>query len=87
MAGIMGSVMRPDCYRPPVQRGRVTAPISIQKVTDGTQYTIMLGEAAGRTDGNRFWGDAHQTFVHHNRGAQRARCETAIYSERNEMVQ
>lgn len=41
-------------------------PISIQQCTDGTQYTIMLGEDAGRTDGNRFWGDAHQTFAHHN---------------------
>lgn len=41
-------------------------PVSIQKVTDGTQYTLMLGEAAGRTDSSRFWGDAHQTFVHHS---------------------
>jgi prepilin-type N-terminal cleavage/methylation domain-containing protein len=41
-------------------------PVSIQKVTDGTQYTILLGEDSGRTDPDRFWGNAHQTFAHHN---------------------
>jgi prepilin-type N-terminal cleavage/methylation domain-containing protein len=37
----------------------------IQHCTDGTNYTMMIGEGAGRVDANRFWGDAHQTFAHH----------------------
>jgi prepilin-type N-terminal cleavage/methylation domain-containing protein len=40
--------------------------ISIARITDGTTYQIMLGEAAGRTDANRFWGDGDNAFVHHN---------------------
>ncbi|MBN1853790.1 MAG: DUF1559 domain-containing protein [Pirellulales bacterium] len=39
--------------------------ISIRHITDGTRYTITLGEATGRTDGNRFWGDGDNSFVHH----------------------
>jgi prepilin-type N-terminal cleavage/methylation domain-containing protein len=39
--------------------------VGIQHCTDGTNYTMMLGEDAGRVDANRFWGDAHQTFGHH----------------------
>ena len=41
-------------------------PVGIRHCTDGTQYTILLGEDAGRTDADRFWGNAHQTFVHHS---------------------
>jgi prepilin-type N-terminal cleavage/methylation domain-containing protein len=33
---------------------------------DGTSYTIMLGEDAGRTDGNRYWGDGDNSFAHHH---------------------
>lgn len=55
-------------------------PIPIAKVTDGTNYTILVGEDSSRNDvtesngesgggggGNdKFWGYAHQTFAHHN---------------------
>ncbi len=40
--------------------------ISIARITDGTTYQIMLGESAGRTDTNRFWGDGDNAFVHHD---------------------
>ncbi len=39
--------------------------VSIGQITDGTKHTMMLGEDAGRTDGNRFWGDGDNSFVHH----------------------
>ena len=45
---------------------RDNRPFGIKDCIDGTNYTMMIGEAAGRTDGNRYWGDAHQTFAHHN---------------------
>lgn len=34
-------------------------------VRDGLSHTLMIVESAGRTDGNRFWADAHQTFAQH----------------------
>jgi hypothetical protein len=34
-------------------------------ITDGTSYTIMLGEDAGRTV-NRLWGDGDNAFAHHH---------------------
>ncbi len=40
-------------------------PIPPAAVRDGLSQTLMIGEAAGRTDGNRFWPDAHQTFAQH----------------------
>jgi prepilin-type N-terminal cleavage/methylation domain-containing protein len=43
-------------------------PFAIKDCIDGTNYTLMLGEDAGRIDNNRFWGDAHQTFGHHGPG-------------------
>lgn len=39
--------------------------ISIARITDGTTYTIMLGESAGRTDSHRYWGDGDNSFAHH----------------------
>lgn len=42
------------------------SPVGIDHCTDGTNYTMMIGESAGRVDRNRFWGDAHQTFAHHS---------------------
>lgn len=39
--------------------------IRIKDVTDGTTYSIALGEDAGRIDGNRFWGDGDNAFAHH----------------------
>jgi prepilin-type N-terminal cleavage/methylation domain-containing protein len=36
-------------------------PFGIKDCIDGTNYTMMLGEDAGRIDGNRFWGDAHHS--------------------------
>jgi prepilin-type N-terminal cleavage/methylation domain-containing protein len=33
---------------------------------DGTSYTMMLGEDAGRTDQSRFWGDGDNAFAHHH---------------------
>ncbi|MGL4514401.1 MAG: DUF1559 domain-containing protein [Lacipirellulaceae bacterium] len=56
-------------------------PIPVARVTDGTQYTILIGEDSARNDvtessgedagggggGNdKFWGYAHQTFAHHS---------------------
>ncbi|MCO6046187.1 DUF1559 domain-containing protein [Aeoliella sp. ICT_H6.2] len=41
-------------------------PKGIKDCTDGTTYTILLGEDAGRTDKDRYWGTAEQTFAHHN---------------------
>jgi prepilin-type N-terminal cleavage/methylation domain-containing protein len=40
--------------------------VSIAKITDGTAYQIMLGESAGRTDANRYWGDGDNSFAHHD---------------------
>ena len=62
---------RGECYEAGLMPATGTrwprnSPIGIKRCTDGTQYTILLGESAGRTDANRFWGDAHQTFAHHN---------------------
>ncbi len=37
----------------------------ISKITDGTSTTMVLGESAGRTDGNRWWGDGDHSFTHH----------------------
>jgi len=48
-------------------------PLRIKDCTDGTNYTVILGEDAGREDGNRFWGDAHQTFAHHGPGINLSR--------------
>lgn len=45
--------------------GKDNRRISISDITDGTRFTIMLGEDAGRTDSNRFWGDGDNSFVHH----------------------
>ncbi|WP_425396045.1 DUF1559 domain-containing protein [Aeoliella sp.] len=42
------------------------SPKGIKDCTDGTTYTILLGEDAGRTDAHRYWGTAEQTFVHHS---------------------
>jgi hypothetical protein len=39
--------------------------ISVGKITDGTTYQIMLGECAGRTDADRYWGNGDHAYVHH----------------------
>lgn len=39
--------------------------VRISKITDGTSQTMVLGESAGRTDGNRWWGDGDHSFTHH----------------------
>ena len=39
--------------------------IAIRHITDGTTFTIMLGEDAGRTDSARFWGNGDNSFVQH----------------------
>jgi prepilin-type N-terminal cleavage/methylation domain-containing protein len=39
---------------------------STKDISDGTSYTIVLGEDAGRTDGNRYWGDGDNAFAHHH---------------------
>ena len=39
--------------------------VTISDITDGTSQTMMLGEDAGRTDGNRYWGDGDNSYVHH----------------------
>jgi len=40
-------------------------PISAAHVRDGLSNTLIIAEDAGRTDGNRFWMDAHQTYAQH----------------------
>jgi prepilin-type N-terminal cleavage/methylation domain-containing protein len=40
--------------------------ISAGRVTDGTTYQILLGEAAGRTDNDRYWGNGDNAYVHHD---------------------
>lgn len=46
--------------------GSVTnAAVSSGHVRDGLSNTLLIVEDAGRTDGNRFWADAHQTFAQH----------------------
>ncbi len=50
----------------PDSRTKDNHPISIHQITDGTQFTMMLGEDAGRLDSNRFWGDGDNSFVHHS---------------------
>jgi len=40
-------------------------PIRPAHVRDGLSNTLLIVEDAGRTDGNRFWVDAHQTFAQH----------------------
>lgn len=58
-AGVFPAVGEDD------NRTRDNRRISISDITDGTRFTIMLGEDAGREDGNRFWGDGDNSFVHH----------------------
>jgi prepilin-type N-terminal cleavage/methylation domain-containing protein len=43
-----------------------TVRTKIKDFADGTTYTMMLGEDAGRTDDNRFWGDGDNAFAHHH---------------------
>jgi prepilin-type processing-associated H-X9-DG protein len=40
-------------------------PIKIKDVTDGTTYTFMVGECAGRTDDAKYWANGNQTFAQH----------------------
>ena len=42
-----------------------TSRIRIKQITDGTHYSMMLGESGGREDTNRFWGDGDNSFTHH----------------------
>lgn len=49
----------------PVGGSARTKPIRTRDVTDGMSNTMMLVEDAGRTDGNKYWADAHQTFAQH----------------------
>lgn len=44
---------------------RATSRVSIKKITDGTHYSMMVGESGGREDANRFWGDGDNSFTHH----------------------
>lgn len=37
----------------------------ISRITDGTSQTMVLGESAGRPDGNRWWADGDHSFTHH----------------------
>jgi prepilin-type N-terminal cleavage/methylation domain-containing protein/prepilin-type processing-associated H-X9-DG protein len=47
---------------PPMNNSRV----NIKDITDGTQYTIALGEDAGRTDPDCFWANGDNSFAHHH---------------------
>jgi prepilin-type N-terminal cleavage/methylation domain-containing protein len=39
--------------------------IKVGQVTDGTTYTILLGECAGRADAHCFWADGDHSYAHH----------------------
>lgn len=57
-AGILIPVPGSDANKP-------TSRVKMKQVTDGTHYTMMVGESGGRTDGNRYWGDGDNSFTHH----------------------
>jgi prepilin-type N-terminal cleavage/methylation domain-containing protein len=57
-AGTLIPVPGSDANRP-------TRRVRIKDVTDGLQYTMVLGESAGREDDNRWWGDGDHSFTHH----------------------
>lgn len=42
-----------------------TSRVSIKKITDGTHYSMTVGECGGRTDVDRFWGCGDNSFTHH----------------------
>lgn len=42
-----------------------TSRVQIKQITDGTHFSMMVGESGGRTDDNRFWGDGDNSFTHH----------------------
>jgi prepilin-type N-terminal cleavage/methylation domain-containing protein len=44
---------------------KTTSRVQIKQITDGTTYSMMVGESGGREDGNRFWGDGDNSFTHH----------------------
>lgn len=54
-------------------------PIRTAHVRDGLSKTLLIGESASRTDANRFWADAHQTFAQH--GALNKTSDNEMYSE------
>jgi hypothetical protein len=54
-AGIMIAVGQPT----------TNVPVRGAHIRDGLSNTLLIVESAGRTDGNRFWADAHQTFAQH----------------------
>jgi prepilin-type N-terminal cleavage/methylation domain-containing protein len=44
---------------------KATTRVNAKKVTDGLHYTMLVGESAGRTDADRFWGNGDNSFTHH----------------------
>jgi prepilin-type N-terminal cleavage/methylation domain-containing protein len=63
----------PDTSNPRIYPGGTSSRVKIAKITDGTTYSIMLGECAGRDfydttpDDSLYWANGHHAFAHHEK--------------------
>jgi prepilin-type N-terminal cleavage/methylation domain-containing protein len=78
VAGAFTCISPPDG---PPNKDLLNARTKTKDFADGTSYTIMLGEDAGRTDANRYWGDGDNAFAHHHIINDREDRNNELFSE------